>query len=89
MLAKHSAWSRLVLSSTGLLHGCSLRKTHAACAVSNAVSLPNNHAAFAEANNVLCRKLPAKFGDLLSEDQLKEIEELGLLADLDDQVWIS
>jgi len=66
-----------------------LRKTHAACAVSNAVSLRNNHAAFAEANNVLCRKLPAKFGDLLSEDQLKEIEELGLLADLDDQVWIS
>ena len=89
MLAKHSAWSRLVLSSTGLLHGCSLRKTHAACAVSNAVSLRNNYAAFAEANNVLCRKLPAKFGDLLSEDQLKEIEELGLLADLDDQVWIS
>ena len=47
------------------------------------------HAAGAEANIVLCRKLPAKFGDLLSEDQLKEIEELGLLADLDDQVWIS
>lgn len=35
---------------------------------------------------LFCRKLPAKFGDLLSEDQLKEIEELGLLADLDDQV---
>ena len=32
------------------------------------------------------RKLPAKFGGLLSEEQLKEIEELGLLADLDDQV---
>ncbi len=32
------------------------------------------------------RKLPAKFGELLSEEQLKEIEELGLLADLDDQV---
>jgi len=67
----------------------SLRNTHAACAVSIAVSLHNTHAACAEANNVLCRKLPAKFGDLLSEDQLKEIEELGLLADLDDQVWIS
>jgi len=67
----------------------SLRNTHAACAASIAVSLRNNHAACAEANNVLCRKLPAKFGDLLSEDQLKEIEELGLLADLDDQVWIS
>ena len=34
----------------------------------------------------LCRKLPEKFGGLLSEDQLKQIEELGLLADLDDQV---
>lgn len=33
-----------------------------------------------------CRKLPEKFGKLLSEDQLKQIEELGLLADLDDQV---
>ena len=35
---------------------------------------------------LLRRKLPAKFGELLSEEQLKEIEELGLLADLDDQV---
>ena len=34
----------------------------------------------------MCRKLPEKFGKLLSEDQLKQIEELGLLADLDDQV---
>lgn len=33
-----------------------------------------------------CRKLPEKFGKLLAEDQLKQIEELGLLADLDDQV---
>ena len=33
-----------------------------------------------------CRGLPEKFGDLLSEEQYKEIEELGLLADLDDQV---
>ena len=33
-----------------------------------------------------CRKLPEKFGKLLSEDQLQQIEELGLLADLDDQV---
>lgn len=39
-----------------------------------------------KADMVLCRKLPEKFGQLLSEDQLKQIEELGLLADLDDQV---
>ena len=35
---------------------------------------------------LVLRKLPEKFGDLLSKDQLQEIEELGLLADLDDQV---
>ena len=35
-----------------------------------------------------CRKLPEKFGKLLSDDQLKQIEELGLLADLDDQVGL-
>jgi len=51
--------------------------------------LRNTYAAGAESNILLCRKLPAKFGDLLSEDQLNEIEELGLLADLDDQVWSS
>ena len=39
-----------------------------------------------QGRRVFCRKLPEKFGDLLSEDQLKQIEELGLLADLDDQV---
>ena len=32
------------------------------------------------------RKLPEKFGGLLFEEQLKEIKELGLLADLDNQV---
>lgn len=37
------------------------------------------------ASDAYYRKLPAKFGGLLSEEQLKEIEELGLLADLDDQ----
>lgn len=35
-----------------------------------------------------CRQLPEKFGELLSAEQYKEIEELGLLADLDDQVRI-
>ena len=33
-----------------------------------------------------CRNLPDKFGDKLSKEQLQQIEELGLLADIDDQV---
>lgn len=77
----HAAFARSI--------AVSLCNNHAAFAESIAVSLRNTHAACAEAKSVVYRKLPAKFGDLLSEDQLKEIEELGLLADLDDQVWIS
>ena len=34
----------------------------------------------------VCRNLPNKFGDKLSKEQLQQIEELGLLADIDDQV---
>lgn len=33
-----------------------------------------------------CRNLPNKFGDKLSKEQLQQVEELGLLADIDDQV---
>ena len=36
-----------------------------------------------------CRNLPSKFGDKLSEEQLQQIEELGLLADIDDQVCLT
>lgn len=33
-----------------------------------------------------CRKLPEKIGDALTPQQYKDIEELGILADKDDQV---
>jgi hypothetical protein len=34
----------------------------------------------------LCRKLPEKIGDALTPQQYQDIEELGILADKDDQV---
>ncbi len=34
----------------------------------------------------LRRKLPAKIGDALTPQQYKDVEELGILADKDDQV---
>lgn len=33
-----------------------------------------------------CRKLPAKIGDALTPQQYRDIEDLGILADKDDQV---
>ena len=35
---------------------------------------------------LVCRQLPEKIGDLLSEEQYAMVEELGLLVDKDDQV---
>lgn len=36
----------------------------------------------------VCRKLPEKMGDALTEQQYRDIEELGILADKDDQVGV-
>ena len=36
-----------------------------------------------------CRKLPEKIGDALTPQQYRDIEELGILADKDDQVLLS
>lgn len=36
--------------------------------------------------SLLFRKLPSKIGDALTPQQYKDIEELGILADKDDQV---
>ncbi len=33
-----------------------------------------------------CRNLPAKIGDVLTPEQYKQVQELGLLVDKDDQV---
>jgi hypothetical protein len=33
-----------------------------------------------------CRNLPEKIGDILTQEQYKEVYELGLLVDKDDQV---
>lgn len=35
-----------------------------------------------------CRNLPAKIGDVLTAEQYREVEELGLLVDRDDQVCL-
>ncbi len=35
---------------------------------------------------VLCRNLPEKIGDVLTAEQYKEVKELGILVDKDDQV---
>lgn len=34
------------------------------------------------------KQLPARIGDVLTPEQYKEVEELGLLVDADDQVWL-
>ncbi len=34
----------------------------------------------------LCRNLPEKIGDVLTPEQYKEVKELGILVDKDDQV---
>lgn len=34
----------------------------------------------------MCRNLPEKIGDVLTEEQYREVKELGLLVDKDDQV---
>ncbi len=33
-----------------------------------------------------CRNLPEKIGDVLTEEQYREVKELGILVDKDDQV---
>jgi len=35
---------------------------------------------------LFCRKLPEKIGDVLTPEQYREVKELGLLVDRDDQV---
>lgn len=40
----------------------------------------------ADARLCICRKLPEKIGDVLTPEQYKEVKELGLLVDKDDQV---
>ena len=36
--------------------------------------------------SLLCRNLPSKVGDVLTPEQYKEVRELGILVDEDDQV---
>ena len=38
---------------------------------------------------VLHRKLPEKIGDVLTPEQYREVEELGILVDKDDQVTLA
>ena len=36
----------------------------------------------------LCRNLPQKIGNALTEEQYKEVKELGILVDRDDQAGV-